>query len=753
MGPPRCRAQVTDFRSSLVALALHFSQFGNHEKALALLQLAGATEALLCDSTLWQRFLARNVDRDWTVLAGARKLSCSGDHTANLVPFVEAMGWLLDENDENWTYASFSALGLALDKLGLATVSKGKISLDGGETLRFINEAFRYLHGPPVPGHVPGLDWNFAGLMTAFVTLGLGTKDARDLIDLMKLIIMNCRTGRSSLDSLVHDGYIKDLFEALWAFSRRVKESTEGLVEAGRAVRDLEAAHDALAAREGLVALQGDDAVEPVAAMLAPVAALLDARALADVSVEGALALVGAALRSRRALFATRRAVARRAYFGGGVDPRNLRDLAGDELTGGGEHIQILRDAVDHVTDTRRQRIEIEGVRCQGEKRAAMACRARREALSLVIAVNDVRYKRWSEGGRLLVPFRVRTRPEDVMTCNELPTDRNLFFTETVYAMVLVMLRLAFEIAGRPVDFEEAGIDAFSVLIELQAFFAHRRKKWVLIGAVGRQIGICNDDGTVSWDVDELTGQRCAGSEYFKAKLPSDEAVPSLPGIMDLVRSDEATAMIAGHETLEQAWKAVVKADYDLDDCDKGPRFWAAIDDRNDSAAAEALSSKSGAFLQSDRNGGLKSVVVAFAGSNTGAPEKKQWHTGALVEVAKTAADGGATFFSGDVKIKINDGKFDVVVLAPGYYPQCILTPVKERNGAVHCGFIDAATTLQEQGLEGAAMNAELRAHWSAYHDTGRVNNGWKVPIFEKRDPPSEPFPESLRALVPAATA
>ena len=282
MAPPRCRSEVTNFRSALVALALHFSQFGDHEKALALLQLAGATEALLCDSTLWQRFLARNVDRDWTVLAGARKLSCSGDHTANLVPFVEAMGWLLDENDENWTYASFSALGLALDKLGLATVSKGKISLDGGETLRFMKEAFGYLHGPPVPSRVPELDWDFAGLMTAFVTLGLGTKEARDLMDLMRAMLMNCRTGRSSWDSLVHDGYIKELFEALWAFSRRVKGSTEGLVEAGRAVHGSRQRHARRAqdgTLEAFAALPGGDDVVSVEAALEPVAALLDARA------------------------------------------------------------------------------------------------------------------------------------------------------------------------------------------------------------------------------------------------------------------------------------------------------------------------------------------------------------------------------------------------------------------------------------------------------------------------------------------
>ena len=289
----RSRSFITNSRNSLVALALHFSQFDDDEQHRALMQIAAATEALLCDKTLWKRFLARNVDEDWTVLWGARKLSCSGKHTANLVPVVEDMAWFLPEDDEDATKTSFSALGLALDKLALATVSKDKILLDGGETLRYMKEAFGYLHGPPVSGHVPGLDWDFAGLMTAFVTLGLGTKEARDLMDLVKVIIMNCRTGRSSLDSLVHDGYIKELFEALWAFSRRVKGSTEGLVEAGRAVHALEAAHDALAARDGLVALQGDAAVAAVAEMLEPVAALLDARACADVaSVDDACALV-----------------------------------------------------------------------------------------------------------------------------------------------------------------------------------------------------------------------------------------------------------------------------------------------------------------------------------------------------------------------------------------------------------------------------------------------------------------------------
>ena len=208
------------------------------------------------------------------------------------------------------------------------------------------------------------------------------------------------------------------------------------------------------------------------------------------------------------------------------------------------------------------------------------------------------------------------------------------------------MLRLASEIAGRPVDFEEAGIDVFSVLIELAAFFAHRRKKWVLIGAVGRQIGICSDDGTVSWDVDN-DGQRYPGSRYFKAKLPRDADVPSLRGVMDIVRDPATKAMIVGDETLEQAWRAVVEDDYDLNDRDKASRIWAAIDDRNDSAAAEALSSKSGAFLKSDGNGGLKSMVVAFAGSTTGGKtksgNKRQWYTETFKEVAQTAADDGAS--------------------------------------------------------------------------------------------------------------
>ena len=49
----------------------------------------------------------------------------------------------------------------------------------------------------------------------------------------------------------------------------------------------------------------------------------------------------------------------------------------------------------------------------------------------------------------------------------------------------------------------------------------------------------------------------------------------------------------------------------------------------------------------------------------------------------------------------------------------------------------------------------QLRAHWRAYNDTGREgsNHLGSFKLFEKRDPPSEPFPESLRALVPAATA
>ena len=95
MAPPRCRADVTNSRSSLVGLTIHLSRFPKHEKRLALMQIAGATEVMLCDKTLWRRFLARNVDGDWTVLDGSRKLSCSGEHTANLVPVVEAMGWLL----------------------------------------------------------------------------------------------------------------------------------------------------------------------------------------------------------------------------------------------------------------------------------------------------------------------------------------------------------------------------------------------------------------------------------------------------------------------------------------------------------------------------------------------------------------------------------------------------------------------------------------------------------------------------------
>ena len=709
---------------------------------------------MLCDSTLWQRFLARNVDGDWTVLDGSRKLSCSGKHTENLVPFVEAMGSLLPDDHDNWTYASFSAFGLACEKLALATVRKGEISLDGGDTLRFIKEAFLYLHGPPVPGCVPELNWDFASLMTAFVTVGLGTKEARDLMDLMKLIIMNCRTGRSSLDSLVHDGYIKELFEALWAFSRRVKGSTEALVEAGQAVHALEAAHDTLAARDGLVALQGDAAVAPVAEMLVPVAALLDARALADVaSVGDALALVDAALPARRALLVTRRATARRAYFGNAVDAYDLYDFDGDERTGGGAYVRACRAAVDLKMDRDRQNIEIQGVARQGVFRAAMAGRVRAgEAFSIVIGTNHVRYLAWLRGERLLQPFRVRLRPEDVIySQGYFPSDRSVLFTEIAYAMVLVMLRLAFEIAGRPVDFEEAGIDVFSVLIELAAFFAHKEQRWVLIGAIGRQLGICKSDGTVSWDVDN-DGQRCKGSRYFKAELPGDEAVASLPGIMDLVRSDATKAMIVGGETLEEAWRAVVDADYDLDDRVKGPRLWAVIDDRNGSAAAEALLSKSGAFLKSDEDGDLKPVVVAFAGANIG-PEQKQWHTRAFAEVAQTAAGGGATFFGR--MLNVNVGEYDMVVLRDGYYPERILTEVKERNGAVHAGFVDAATTLHEHGLEGAALNADLRAHWSAYRDTGReiANAHGRFKVFENRDPPSEPFPESLRALVPAATA
>ena len=757
MGPPRCRKDVTNERSSLTALVIHLSRFPKHEKALALMQIAAATEALLCDATLWQRFLARNVDGDWTVLCGSRKLSCSGDHTANLVTFVEAMGSLLDENDKNWTYASFSAFGLALDKLGLATVSKDKISLDGGETLRYMKEAFGYLHGPPVPSRVPELDWDFAGLMTAFVTLGLGTKEARDLMDLVKVIIMNCRTGRSSLDSLVHNGYIKELFEALWAFSRLVKGSTAALVEAGRAVHALEDARDALAAREGLVALQGDAAVDSVAAMLAPVTSLLDARRARDVVLAGdALALVDAALPAQRALLATRRAAARVAYFGGGVDPHNLHDLAGDKWTGGGPHFQRCRAAVDLKTDSDRQDIEIEGVRCQGVKRAAMARRVHGgETLRVVIATNHVRYLKWLQGQRLVEPFRVTVRSTDVIYSSDIfPADRSVFFTETAYAIVLVMLRLASEIAGRPVDFEEAGINIASVLTELAAFFAHKRRKWILFGAVGRQLGICNDDGTVSWDVDD-DRQRCKGSIYFRAKQPSDEAVPLLRRVMDIVRDPKTKAMIVGGETLEEAWEAVVAEEYDERNKSSRPRLWATIDDQLAAAAADALLIRRGAFLKSDGNGGLKPVVVAFAGPAAGDKRKKQRHTERFGEAAQTAADGGATFFGGDIEKKGNEGKYDVVVFAAGYYPLQLPTSVKEQHGAVHLGFVDAAETLHEHGLEGAAMNAELRAHWRAYNDTGREgrNARGSFKVFEKRDPPSEPFPESLRALVPAATA
>ena len=85
---PRCRSDVTNSRSSIIGLAIHFSRFPKHEKRLALMQIAGATEALLCDSTLWERFTSRNVDGNRKVLDGSRKLSCSGKHTANLVPVV-----------------------------------------------------------------------------------------------------------------------------------------------------------------------------------------------------------------------------------------------------------------------------------------------------------------------------------------------------------------------------------------------------------------------------------------------------------------------------------------------------------------------------------------------------------------------------------------------------------------------------------------------------------------------------------------
>ena len=237
------------------------------------------------------------------------------------------------------------------------------------------------------------------------------------------------------------------------------------------------------------------------------------------------------------------------------------------------------------------------------------------------------------------------------------------------------MLRLAFEIAGRPVTFKEAGINAFSVLIELRAFFAHKCKQWILFGAVGRQLGICNSDGTVSWDVDE-DGQRCAGSEYFKAELPRDEAVPLLRGVMDIVSDPKTTAMIAGHETCEQAWRTVVKDAYDLSDSEKGWRIFAAIDDQLASAAADALLLKRGAFLQSDRNGGLKPVVVAFAGRGTGDARKMQRNTRTFGDVQETAAEGGATFFGG--KLRENAGKYDVVVFAADYYPGQLPTEVKE---------------------------------------------------------------------------
>jgi hypothetical protein len=353
----------------------------------------------------------------------------------------------------------------------------------------------------------------------------------------------------------------------------------------------------------------------------------------------------------------------------------------------------------------------------------------------------------------LIDPFKVVTQPVDVFRgCSaSFPTDQSVLFTEIAYAFVLVMLHLASEIAGRPVTFEEAGINVASVLVELAAFFAHKRKQWVLFSAVGRQIGICNPDGTVDWDVNK-DGQRCDGSIYFKAKPPSDEAVPSLPRIMDLVRSDATKAMIVGGETLEEAWEAVVAEEYDERNKSSRPRLWATIDNQLAAAAADALLIRRGAFLKSDGNGGLKPVVVAFAGPAAGDKRKKQLHTERFSEAAQTAADGGATFFCGDIEKKGNEGKYDVVVSTAGYYPK-LPTSVKEQHGAVHLGFVDAAETLHEHGLEGAAMNAELRAHWSVYHDTGRVSGRWKVPIFEKRDPPSEPFPESLRALVPAATA
>ena len=81
--------------------------------------------------------------------------------------------------------------------------------------------------------------------------------------------------------------------------------------------------------------------------------------------------------------------------------------------------------------------------------------------------------------------------------------------------MVLVMLCLACEIAGRPVTFEEAGIHISSVYIELSAFFNDKRKKWILMSAVGRQLGICNGDGTVSADEEAPVIDGLSGDQRF----------------------------------------------------------------------------------------------------------------------------------------------------------------------------------------------------------------------------------------------
>lgn len=743
----KCRSEVTGLRSSLIALAMHFARFDNHEKAMALMQLAGATEALLCDKTLWQRFLAREVDKQLPMLDGSRKLSCSGQHTANLVPFVESMGWLLDEDDEKWTYASFSQFALACEQLGLATLSKGNIKLDGGDTLAYINEAFVFLHGPPVQSYVPALEWDFASLMTAFVTLGLGTKEARDLIDLIKLIIMNCRTGRSSLDALVHDEYIKGLFEALWKFSRHIKEPTAALVEAGRAVRALEGASATVEAIvDGTVArfaeLPCGDGAVTVAAALKPVASLLGADALIGVvSAERARALVVAALPARRDAFTQARRLARTACLGEDVDPGNLYDLPGNERTGGGRHVQECRDAVDYVKDANRQRIEINGVKVQGEFRAALARRFHDgEELVVVIAPNHVRYEPWSKAERLVSPFRVMVRRTDVFRGwgghTAFPSDRSVFFTEFAFAVVLLKLLVASEIAGRPVDFEEAGINIASVLTELVAFFFYKRKQWIIISAVGRQLGILNKDGTVTWDVN-AAGQRCEGSIYFRNKPPSDAEVPSLRSVTEIVCDDAITAMIDGGETVEEAWRAVVDQGYK--DPEKGKRLWAECDEFYASAAADALLLASGAFL---KPGGREPVVVAFAGTCTGDPAKKQWHTNTFEDCAQTIAAGGGKFFSGSTNI--TNAAYDIVVLAPGFHCK-LRTEVTETNRALHLGFIEVASTLHENGLEDAATNADLRQHWAAYYDTKKIHKYPKTKIFKPRDPPSEPLPESLR--------